>query len=77
AAAEKILYNSSSLIIVAMIMISTFDCNNALILSGARIYYTMAQDGLIFKQAASLNRYSVPKKGMWIQCLWASLLCLS
>ena len=77
AAAEKIFGNSGSLIIAVMIMVSTFGCNNGLILSGARIYYTMAQDGLFFKQAASLNRYSVPEKGMWIQCLWASLLCLS
>ncbi|SEN74126.1 amino acid/polyamine/organocation transporter, APC superfamily [Chitinophaga rupis] len=77
AAAEKIFGNSGSLIIAVMIMVSTFGCNNGLILSGARIYYTMAQDGLFFKQAGSLNRYSVPEKGMWIQCLWASLLCLS
>lgn len=77
AAAERIFGNSGSLIIAVMIMVSTFGCNNGLILSGARIYYTMAQDGLFFKQAASLNRYSVPEKGMWIQCLWASLLCLS
>jgi APA family basic amino acid/polyamine antiporter len=77
AAAERIFGNSGSLIIAVMIMISTFGCNNGLILAGARIYYTMAQDGLFFKQAGSLNRYSVPEKGMWIQCLWASLLCLS
>jgi len=77
AAAEQIFGNSGSLIIAVMIMISTFGCNNGLTLAGARIYYTMAQDGLFFKQAAELNRFSVPAKGLWIQCIWASLLCLS
>ncbi|HEY1165565.1 MAG TPA: amino acid permease [Chitinophaga sp.] len=77
AAAEHIFGNSGSLIIAVMIMISTFGCNNGLTLAGARIYYTMAQDGLFFKQAAELNRFSVPAKGLWIQCIWASLLCLS
>jgi APA family basic amino acid/polyamine antiporter len=77
AAAEKIFGSSGSKIIAVMIMISTFGCNNGLILSGARFYYTMAQDGLFFKQAAEMNRYSVPAKGLWIQCLWASLLCLT
>jgi len=77
AAAERIFGNSGSLIIAVMIMISTFGCNNGLILSGARIYYTMAQDGLFFKRAGMLNRYSVPAQGLWIQCVWASLLCLT
>ncbi len=77
AAAERIFGNSGSLIIAVMIMVSTFGCNNGLTLAGARIYYTMAQDGLFFKQAAELNRFSVPAKGLWIQCFWASLLCLS
>jgi len=77
AAAEHIFGNSGSLIIAVMIMISTFGCNNGLTLAGARIYYTMAQDGLFFKQAAELNRFSVPAKCLWIQCIWASLLCLS
>lgn len=77
AAAERIFGNSGSLIIAVMIMVSTFGCNNGLTLAGARIYYTMAQDGLFFKQAGELNRFSVPAKGLWIQCIWASLLCLS
>jgi APA family basic amino acid/polyamine antiporter len=60
-----------------MIMISTFGCNNGLILSGARVYYTMAEDGLFFKKAGSLNKNSVPQWALWIQCLVACLLCLS
>jgi basic amino acid/polyamine antiporter, APA family len=77
AAAEQIFGHSGSLIIAVMIMVSTFGCNNGLTLAGARIYYTMAQDKLFFKQAGELNRYQVPANGLWIQCLWASLLCLS
>jgi APA family basic amino acid/polyamine antiporter len=66
-----------TLIIALMIMISTFGCNNGLILSGARVYYTMAKDGLFFKKAGNLNKNEVPEYGLWIQCLVASLLCLS
>lgn len=64
-------------IIAAMIMISTFGCNNGLILAGARVYYTMAQDGLFFKNAAKLNKNSVPEWALWAQCVVACLLCLS
>ncbi|HRO46853.1 amino acid permease [Agriterribacter sp.] len=77
AAAEKIFGGSGSLIVAVMIMISTFGCNNGLILAGARIYYTMAKDGLFFKKAGNLNKYSVPGRGLWIQCIWASALCLT
>src|SRR5690606_27137727 len=77
AAAEKIFGSSGSLIVAVMIMISTFGCNNGLILAGARIYYTMAKDGLFFKGAAQLNSFSVPGRGLWIQCVWASALCLT
>lgn len=76
-AAKQIFGTSGSMIIAVMIMISTFGCNNGLVLSGARVYYTMAKDGLFFKKAGELNKYDVPESGLWIQCLWASLLCLS
>lgn len=76
-AAEKIFGNSGSLIVAVMIMISTFGCNNGLILAGARIYYTMAKDKLFFRKAGDLNRFSVPGRGLWIQCVWASALCLT
>lgn len=68
---------SGAVIIAVMIMVSTFGCNNGLILSGARVYYTMAQDGLFFKRTARLNKHGVPAYGLWIQCIWASVLCLS
>lgn len=64
-------------VIAIMIMISTFGCNNGLILAGARVYYTMAQDGLFFKKAAVLNKNAVPGWALWAQCIVASLLCLS
>ena len=60
-----------------MIMISTFGCNNGLILSGARVYYTMAKDDLFFRKTGALNKYAVPEFALWVQCLVASLLCLS
>jgi basic amino acid/polyamine antiporter, APA family len=55
-ASEAIFGSSGTVIIAAMIMISTFGCNNGLILAGARVYYTMANDKLFFKQAGKLNK---------------------
>lgn len=66
-----------TVIIAVMIMISTFACNNGLIMAGSRVYYTMAKDGLFFKQAAQLNKKSVPGWALWAQCFWASALCLT
>ncbi|TAL68836.1 MAG: amino acid permease [Bacteroidetes bacterium] len=69
--------NSGSVIMAILIMISTFGCNNGLILAGARVYYSMAQDGLFFKSAGNLNKNNVPGLALIIQCVWACLLCLS
>jgi len=76
-AAKLIFGGNGTKILAVLLMISTFGCNNGLILSGARVYYTMAKDGLFFPQAGQLNRNDVPSRGLWIQCLWASVLCLS
>lgn len=76
-AANQIFGNAGTIVIAIMIMISTFGCNNGLILAGARVYYTMAQDGVFFKKTAELNKNAVPAYALWIQCLVASLLCLS
>ena len=76
-ASQVIFGNVGTIIIALMIMVSTFGCNNGLILAGARVYYTMAKDGLFFKKTGELNKYSVPQFGLWIQCLVASILCLS
>ncbi|KAF2338765.1 APC family permease [Flavobacterium nitrogenifigens] len=76
-ASDYIFGNIGALIIAIMIMISTFACNNGLIMAGARVYYTMAKDGLFFKKAAVLNSSSVPAWALWAQCIWASALCLT
>ena len=77
-AAEQFLgTNLGPYVIAVLIMISTFGCNNGLILAGARVYYTMAQDGLFFKKTGTLNKNAVPEYALWIQCLVASILCLS
>lgn len=76
-ASEHIFGGTGTIIIAIMIMISTFGCNNGLIMAGSRVYYTMAKDGLFFKKAANLNNASVPGWGLWIQCIWASALCLT
>lgn len=77
AASHFIFGPTGTYIIAIMIMISTFGCNNGLILAGARVYYTMAKDGLFFKKAGNLNSASVPGWGLWFQCFWASALCLT
>lgn len=77
AASNAIFGNAGTIVIAIMIMISTFGCNNGLILSGARVYYTMANDGVFLKKAASLNKFEVPGWGLWAQCVWASILCLT
>jgi basic amino acid/polyamine antiporter, APA family len=76
-ASHVIFGNGGTYVIAIMIMISTFGCNNGLIFAGARVYYTMAKDGLFFKKTGTLNKFSVPEFGLWIQALVASLLCLS
>ena len=58
------------------IMISTFGCNNGLILAGARAYYAMARDGLFFAKAGTLNQARVPSWGLGLQGIWAALLVL-
>jgi len=76
--ASKVIFGSWGTVIIAlMIMVSTFGCNNGLIMAGARVYYSMAKDGLFFKKVGTLNKNAVPAFGLWIQCLFASLWCLS
>ena len=70
-ASQVIFGNLGTVVIALMIMISTFGCNNGLILAGARVYYTMAKDGLFFKPAGHLNKFAVPQWALWCQCLIA------
>lgn len=77
AASHAIFGAGGTAIIAVLIMIATFGCNNGLILSGARVYYSMANDGLFFRKAEELNRHAVPAFALWMQCGMASVLCLS
>jgi APA family basic amino acid/polyamine antiporter len=67
----------AALLMAAFVVVSTFGCNNGLILSGARVYYAMAKDNLFFRSASRLNKNAVPAVGLKFQAVWASLLCLS
>ncbi|OFX20858.1 MAG: amino acid transporter [Bacteroidetes bacterium GWA2_31_9b] len=77
AAMSGIFGEYSSVIMAAFIVFSTFGCNNGLILTGARVYYAMALDGLFFKKVGTLNKKGVPAIALIIQGVWASVLCLS
>ncbi len=77
AAMSVIMGPAAAVVMAVLIMISTFGCNNGLILSGARVYYAMAKDGVFFRSAGKLNARSVPGAALIVQGVWASLLCLS
>lgn len=77
AAAEKMFGNAGTIIIAILVMISTFGCVNGIVLAGARVFQTMAKDGLFLKPAIENNKNGVPEKSLWMQGIWASLLCLS
>jgi len=78
-AALQAMFGAPGLYIMAVaIMISTFGCNNGLILSGARVYYAMAVDNLFFKSAAVLHpQYKTPAVALVVQAVWTCVLCLS
>jgi APA family basic amino acid/polyamine antiporter len=64
--------------IAVAILVSTFGCNNGLILSGARVYYAMAKDRLFFKSVARVHpTYRTPVASLVVQAIWTSILCLS
>ena len=77
AAMTSILGNPAGIIMAIVVIISTFGCNNGMILSGARVYYTMANDKLFFKNAGRLNSKHVPAVSLTVQGIWSCLLCLS
>jgi APA family basic amino acid/polyamine antiporter len=77
-AALEVVFGSGGATIMAIaILISTFGCNNGLILAGARVYYAMARDGLFFRRVGTLNARRVPAAGLIVQSLWTVLLCLT
>jgi APA family basic amino acid/polyamine antiporter len=60
------------------ILISSLDCNNGLILAGARVYYAMAKDGLFFRSVAKLHpTYKTPVVSLMVQMVWTCVLCIS
>lgn len=67
---------SGGVIMAVAIMISTFGCNNGLILAGARVYYAMARDRLFFSALGTTNKFHVPAVALVAQGIWASLLVL-
>lgn len=76
ASADVIFPGLGGVLLAAAIMVSTFGCNNGLILSGARAYYAMARDGLFFRSVGRLNAARVPGWALWLQGAWAALLVL-
>jgi len=64
------------LAMAAAIMVSTFGCNNGLILAGARVYYAMARDNLFFRRVGTTNRFRVPAFALLVQAIWTALLTL-
>lgn len=68
---------SAKYLMAVLIMISTFGCNNGLIMSGSRLFYAMSKENLFFKRASELNKADVPGFALWIQGAWSGLLCLS
>jgi len=76
-ASQNIFGSAGTVIIAVLVMVSTFGCNNGLILAGARVFQTMAKDGLFFRSAVENNKNDVPSNALWMQGIWASVLCLS
>src|SRR5438034_939257 len=74
--ANVIFPGAGATIMAVAIMITTFGCNNGLILAGARAYYAMARDGLFFRSVGELNKFRVPAWGLVIQGMWAGALVL-
>ena len=77
AIAETIFGAAGATIMAIAILISTFGCNNGLILAGARVYWAMARDGLFFQRVGTLNARQVPAAALVAQAIWTSLLCLT
>ena len=77
AVAETIFGASGGALMAIAILISTFGCNNGLILSGARVLYAMSRDGVFFRRAGTLNRNHVPAFALIVQSVWTAVLCLT
>ena len=67
----------TEILMAIVVVISTFGCNNGIILSGARVTYAMAHDRLFFKRTGDLSIKGVPAFALWVQALWSMILCLT
>jgi APA family basic amino acid/polyamine antiporter len=77
-AAVTQMFGGSAVIIMAiLIMVSAFGCNNGIVLAGARVYQAMAKDGVFFAKMKDNNKHGEPGYALWIQFVWASILCFS
>ncbi len=76
AALQTIFGSIGATLMAIAIVISTFGCNNGLILAGARVYYAMSRDGLFFRATGRLNAKHVPAFGLVLQAIWSILLVL-
>ena len=76
AALEHVFGGTGAMIMAIAIMISTFGCNNGLVLAGARVYYAMARDGLFFRSTGTLNTHRVPAMALILQGVWTAFLVL-
>ncbi len=75
---QQIMGQSGAKLMALAILVSTFGCNNGLILAGSRVYYAMAKDGLFFHSVGRLHpRFKTPHLSLMVQAIWASILCLS
>ncbi|NUO20228.1 amino acid permease [bacterium] len=77
ASVETLLGGAAAIVVAICVMISTFGCNNGIVLTGARVYYAMSQHGLFFKDAQKINKHGVPGVALVMQGLWSGVLCLS
>lgn len=77
AAIHGIFGQNAELLMAVVVVISTFGCNNGIILSGARVTFAMAKDRLFFKRTGELSSRGVPAFGLWIQAGWSLVLCLT
>ena len=73
---QSLFGTTGAAVMAVAILVSTFGCNNGLILAGARVYYAMARDGLFFRRLGELNVRNVPAAALVAQGVWASLLTL-
>ena len=76
AAMNTVLGAPGTILMAIAILISTFGCNNGLILAGARVYYAMALDALFFRRAGATNRFHAPSAALYAQGIWAAFLTL-